>query len=92
MILRLHFLVNKEIYKLLDEATGNIELKKKVFEQFKQLGHLRKETTKILIYAKKHMKKWKLYVYFKSWQNVKKYECALLDRELKIVELMNKRK
>ena len=92
MILRLHSLVNKEIRKLLDEATGNIKLKRKVFEQFKQLGHLRKESTKVLICAKKHMKKWKLCIYFKSWQNVKKYENALNDRELKIVELMNKRK
>lgn len=71
---------------------GDTDLKRRVFEEFKTLGHKHAERNRITKNATMHMQKWKIFMCFKSWQNLKFFEAKQEEKEQKALEILHKRR
>lgn len=92
LVLKLNLRISQEINMLVNEVKGYTALKQKIFDQFKLLGFQRSERNKVAKSALKHMKRWKIYMVFKSWQHVKLYQQKREEKEQKAIEVLRQRR
>ena len=92
LTLKLHSKIGKEIKSLVDYTKGNLELKKRVFNEFKQLWIGKHEEINAGLIAAKHIKRRKLFMCFKSWQDIKAIQAKKVEKEAKAKQILKKRK
>jgi hypothetical protein len=84
--------IQTSIKWLTEQILGYTDLKRKVFEEFKVLGYKHAERNRITKNVTTHMQNWKVFMCFKSWQNLKVFEAKQEEKEQKALELLTNRR